>query len=381
MYERTLKLPNKLSEHFFLWGPRQVGKSTLLKTVYKDAIYIDLLRSEQFRKYKARPEILREELNLESDAKRVVIDEIQKVPELLDEVHGLIEEKKHGFTLCGSSARKLKNQHVNLLGGRALRFELFGFAFHELKNNFNLTQWINRGNILMHYESDQSKLMLDAYVSDYLKEEIALEALVRNLSSFTNFLYAASFSDTEIINFTNIASDCGVSSVTVKSYFEILQDTLLGRYLPAYTKKPKRRVIHAPKFYFSNVGVVNYLAKRNNIEMGSSYFGKAFENFIFHEICAYNSYKKRFAQINYWRLSNGVEVDFVINDLEVCIEVKANRNIKKEDLNHLREISIEHVVKRKIIVCLENVGRKTNDGVEILPYQDFLDQLWCEKIF
>jgi len=222
----------------------------------------------------------------------------------------------------------------------------------------------------------------NAYVANYLKEEIAAEGLVRNLPVFSNFLNLASLSDTEPVNFSTIARDCGVSSQTVKEYFQILEDTLLGRWLPSYRKRPKRRVTAAPKFYFSDVGVVNLLAKRGMIEKGSELYGKALENWCCHELNAYNSYNEKGAEFFYWRLVSGTEVDFIVNDMEVGIEIKAAEKISAKHLKGLRALKIDHPsIKRRIVVCNEAKKRITEDEIEIIPIDLFPDMLWNGYIF
>lgn len=380
MFKRLLNLPKQPKQSFFLWGQRQVGKSTLLKQSYADANNIDLLKSEEFRKYTNQPELLRQEIQT-SNNKLIIIDEIQKVPSLLNEVHWLIENYKTKFVLCGSSARKLKRGHANLLGGRALRFELHGLILNELKNDFDLTKILNRGYIPNHYIDDNYKLRLRSYVSDYLKEEIAGEGLVRNLPAFSNFLDIAAISDTEPINFSNIARDCSISSPTVKEYFQILTDTLIGSWLPGYTKKPKRRVIASDKFYFSDLGVVNFLAKRGELTQGSELFGKAFENWLCHELLTHSQYTSKFYDLSYWKLASGTEVDFIINDMEFAIEAKSGSKITDNHLKGLRELKNDNPkIKRCIVVCTESKKRKTPDGIEIMPYKDFIDLLW-ENLF
>jgi predicted AAA+ superfamily ATPase len=218
-------------------------------------------------------------------------------------------------------------------------------------------------------------------VGDYLKEEIAAEGLVRNVPVFSHFLEAAALSDGDIVNFANIAADCGVSAPTVKSHFGILEDTLLGRWLPAYTKRPKRRVIGAPKFYFSDVGVVNHLAKRGKIEPGGELFGKAFDNWVFHELVAYNAYSETFAPLAYWRLASGIEVDFIVGNMEVAIEAKARARIGDADLKGLRSLVLDHPKVRRYIVSLESKRWRTDDGIDVLPAQVFVAELVAGRLF
>lgn len=382
MYQRVLDLSFSSSKSFFLWGPRQVGKSTLLKKTFPQAVWIDLLKSDEFRRYLNNPEYLRTECIKNQKPKWVIIDEVQKVPSLLDEVHWLIENEKISFGLCGSSARKLKRGYANLLGGRAIRYELFGLVSEELGEDFNLKRILNHGYLPSHYQSDDPQTLLRSYVSDYLKEEVAAEGLVRNLQSFSEFLDIAVLSDTELVNFSNIARDCGVSSHSIKEYFQILQDTLLGQWLPAYRLHPKRRMSLSSKFYFSDVGVVNFLSKRWDLEIGSPLFGKAFENWVFHELVSWNSYSKNFFDLSHWRLASGIEVDFIIGRMEMAIEAKATGKISSQHLKGLRELVKDHPkVKNRIIVCLETKERVSEDGILILPYQRFLSRLWKNKFF
>lgn len=388
MLQRIAPLPLDPKESFFLWGPRKTGKSFLIKHLYPSIWRLDLLNTDNYAKYSVRPALFREEClarahNAPTDPRFVLIDEIQKVPALLDEVQLLIEDHQFIFGLCGSSARKLKRGHANLLGGRALRYELRGLVYPELGDLFDLRRVLNRGVLPSHYLSDQHRKFSEAYIRDYLAEEIAAEGLVRNLPVFADFLRSAAFSDTEIVNFTNIASDCGVSSKTVKEYFHILHDTLIGEFLPAYVQRPKRKVIHAPKFYFFDVAIPNVLTRRGTLELGSEAAGKAFENYLFHELKSYILYKEKSASLYYWKLADsGREVDFVINDCEVVIEAKATTKIRAEHLKGLRELKVDHPsVTQRILVCLEEMPRLTDDGIRILPYRDFLQALWQGELF
>lgn len=382
MFNRALHLPRPGVETFFLWGPRQTGKTTLLRSAYPDAFWIDLLKADEYRRYLQNPELLRAEIAAKKTVRQVVIDEVQKVPQLLDEVHWLHENRGIHFALCGSSARKVKRGQANLLGGRALRYELHGLTVAEIEREFDLTRILNHGYLPTMYLSDSPQRLLNSYVADYLKEEIAAEGLVRNLPVFSEFLNAASLSDAELVNFSTIARDCGVSSPTIRGYFQILVDTLLGRWLPAYAKRPKRRVIAAPKFFFADVGVVNQLAKRGELRPGSELYGKAFENWVFHELSAYNAYSEAFANLGYWRLASGIEVDFIVNDMQVAIEAKATAKVTVDHLRGLRALAQDHPrVKQRLLVCLEPKSRRTEDGVLILPAVEFCQLLKSGDLF
>ena len=379
MFPRRLTLPPSGARSFFLWGPRQVGKTTLLRQTYPDALWVDLLKADEFRRYATRPETLRLSIQAEGagPSRQVVVDEIMKVPALLDEVHWMIENLDVRFALCASSARKVRRGAASLLGGRALRFELRGLTSGELGADFDLHRIVNYGFLPRPYQDPEPGELLESYIADYLKEEIAAEGLVRNLPAFADFLEAAALADTEMVRFSNVAQDCGVSSQTVRAYYEILEDTLLGRWLPAWRKRPKRRVTRAPKFYFSDVGVVNRLARRGELVAGSELFGKAFESWLFHEISAYLAYTRSDERLSYWRLTGGAEVDFIVGDMRVAIEAKGAARIGSRHLKGLRTLARDHPeAERRIVVCLEPRPLKTDDGIEILPVRDFLDRLW-----
>lgn len=378
MVHRALVLPAPGQETFFLWGPRQVGKTTLLRETYPDAVWVDLLRADEFRRYVAHPERLREELLATADrpVRQVVIDEIQKVPALLDEVHWLHEHTPWRFALCGSSARKLRRGGVNLLGGRALRYELTGFTSTELGAGFDLDRMLNHGWLPRAYLSDRPGRLLDAYVGDYLQQEIAAEGLVRNVPVFARFLEAAALSDGSLVNATNIARECGVSIPTVKSHFEILVDTLIGTWLPAYTARPKRRVIQGPKFYFADTGIVNRLARRGTLRPGGELYGRALESWVHHEVRSHLLGRDDAPRLTYWRLAGGTEVDFLLDDLSLALEVKASATVADHHLRGLRQLAIDQPdVDRRVIVCLERRRRVTHDGILIVPAQELRELL------
>ena len=381
MFKRALKLPPAGTETFFLWGPRQTGKSTLLRMTYPDALWIDLLKADEYRKHLQNPELLRLEIEALDPKPFVIIDEIQKVPALLDEVHWLHENRGVRFALCGSSARKVKRGHANLLGGRAVRYELNGFSASELGDSFNLDKMLNSGYLPRIYLSNDPARLLSSYVGDYLKEEIAAEGIARNLPAFSEFLQSAALSDCEMVNFTTIARECGISSPTVKGYYEILVDTLLGTWLPSYRKRPKRKVIQAPKFYLSDVGVVNFLAKRGRMEQGSELYGKAFENYIHHELRCQAAAAGNDPGLSYWRLASGLEVDFIVDDMRLAIEAKAVKKANSDHLRGLRQLALDHPeIKTRYLVCLEPRRLKTDDGIDIVPLTEFLNILWSDKL-
>lgn len=378
MIDRILRLEDVATESVFLWGARQTGKSTLLNVLFPQARYYDLLKSDVFERLHRRPALLREELMLSDESEIVIIDEVQKLPELLDEVHWLMTNKGIRFILCGSSARKLKRCGANLLGGRAVRNVLFPFVSAELPD-FNLVRAVNNGMLPRHYLIENPEKRLQAYIGDYLQEEILAEALIRNLSSFSRFLEVAALTDGEMLNYQNIATDCGISATTVKEYFVILTETMLGYMIPAYSKTMKRRLIQTSKFYFFDVGIVNYLTKRRNILPGSSDFGHAFEHFIMQELIAYTGYTNSNSALSYWRTASGYEVDVIVGDAKVAIEIKSCSEVQSRHLRGLKAFQEEHPEARLIVVSLD-VNPRLMNGVEIWPATQFLQKLWSGKI-
>lgn len=385
MIERILKIEDVQTDSVFLWGARQTGKSTLLVNLFPDATYIDLLRLDTFERLRRNPSLLREDLQSKQPGDIVIIDEVQKLPDLLNEVQWLIVRKDIHFILSGSSARKLKRYGTNLLGGRALRCRLLPLVSAEIPD-FNLIKACNNGMLPRHYLTENATKRLQAYVGDYLQQEIMAEALSRNLSSFTRFLEVAALSDGEMVNYNNIASDCGVSAVTVKEYFSILEETLVGFMLPAYTKVRQRRVIKAPKFYYFDVGIVNYLTHRGNLLPGSADFGHAFEHFIVQELVAYVDYRQKHVVLSYWRTASGIEVDVVVSDeyssdILFAIEIKSSEEIQNRHLKGLRSFRDEYSDTKLIVVGLDKISRATEDGISVLYATDFLKALWDGELF
>jgi predicted AAA+ superfamily ATPase len=384
MYKRILNLPLGASETCFLWGPRQTGKSTLLKALYPNAKRYDLLLSDQYQRLLLQPTLIREEclaidLKGENQTSPIIIDEVQKIPILLDEIHWLIENRKLRFILCGSSARKVKRGRGNLLGGRAVRYELHPLVYPEIPD-FSLEKALNAGLLPRHYLSKSPHQLVQAYVGDYLKEEIAAEALTRNIPAFSRFLQIAALANGELTNYNNIASECGVSAPTVKEYFLILEDTLIGRMLPAFRKRAKRRLIGAPKFFFFDIGIVAHLTRRGKIEPGSELFGRAFEHLIYMELNAHSGYSEIKYPIAYWKTASGFEVDFVLGDHEFAIEVKGTDMVTNKHMKGIRAFKEEYHSHIYIVVSMDTNPRRTEDGIEILPWHVFLDRLWANEI-
>lgn len=366
-----LKLPEKQSA--FLWGPRKVGKTYWLTHSLPQAEVIDLLKSDVFADYAARPALLRE--RFQDRRGLIVIDEVQKVPALLDEVHWLIANKGLSFLLTGSSARKLRRGHANLLGGRAWRRTMAPLSALEVEG-FELERVMASGLLPTHYLSETPQEDLRAYVADYLKEEIAAEALTRDIPAFAEFLRVAALTSSELLNYVNAARETGISAKVVRTYFDILEDTYLGFRVRPWKASRNRRMILAEKFYLFDVGVANYLARRT-ARLGGAEFGKSFEHYILMELKAYQAYRNPELDITFWRTSAGQEVDFILGDKLLAVEVKGSGRVHEADLRPLAALREDGPVRGRVVVCLEKEPRKLSNGVEVWPWRAFLDKLWA----
>ncbi|MBI1910070.1 MAG: ATP-binding protein [Deltaproteobacteria bacterium] len=358
----------------FLFGPRQTGKSSLIQHQFPSCRFYDLLDSRTLLSLGQRPERLEEELGPRDTV--VVIDEIQKLPNLLDEVHRLIESRKVRFLLTGSSARKLRRGGVNLLGGRAWSRAFHPFIYHELGDQFDLLKALNRGLIPSIYLSDNPEDDLEGYAGDYLKEEIAAEGLTRNIPAFSRFLEVAASCNGQMIDYTSISNDAQIPRTTVHEYFQILKDTLIAHELPAWQKSQKRKPITTSKFYLFDWGVVRHLQHRQSIQPRSPEFGEAFEAYLFHEMKTFVDYTKC-GNLYYWRSKSRFEVDFVIEEA-VAVEVKAKTNITPNDLKGLLALQEEKKIKHLVAVSLEKTPRVVQN-IQILPWSIFLTLLWERK--
>lgn len=378
MYERKLLLNNELDESIFLFGARQTGKSTILRKQLSGNVFIDLLDTGVKSRLSRRPALLYEMMKDKPDGTLVIIDEIPEVPELLNEVHRLMSEFGHRFVLCGSSARKLKRKGYNTLGGRAMPCYFYPLVSAEIPD-IDLDHALLYGMIPPHYLAKNASRKLSAYIDVYLREEIKEESLVRNLGAFQRFLEVAALTDGEMVNYNNIAQDCGVSAATVASYFNILEDTLIGYMIPAYRKVMKRRLVQAPRFYYFDVGVANHLLHRKELVRGTADYGHAFEHFVIQELVAYLGYGHSEEELTYWRTYTGIEVDAIIGDARVAIEIKSVEEVLPRHLKGLRAFGEEYPDSRRIIVSLDPFNR-TVDGIEYIYVSDFLQLLWKEGV-
>lgn len=375
-FTRLLNIQLPTGKSAFLWGPRKVGKSYWIRQNLPDAIIIDFLKTDVFADYISRPALLRERYS--ETSKLIVIDEVQMVPSILNEVHWMIENLNSSFLLTGSSPRKLRRSHANLLGGRAWRYTMAPLCFAEVES-LDITKAITSGLLPSHLQSPDPIQELRSYIADYLKEEIAAEAVVQNIPAFSEFLRIAALSSGEIVNYTNVARETGVSAKVVRGYFQILEDTLLGFRLKPWKKSMSRRLIETEKFYLFDVGVSNYLARRKP-QFGTPEFGKSFEHFIMMELKAYQAYKDPELLLHYWRTNTGQEVDFILGEMEVALEVKSSERVNNNHVKGLRALADEYNPKRSILISFEKEPKKLSDGIECLHWEHFLRLLWSGEM-
>lgn len=390
MYNRILKMNLDGGRSVFLWGARKTGKSTYLKNLFPNSALFDLLDRELQIRYLKEPFKLRREI-LELDQellqRPIIIDEIQKVPELMDEIQLMIETHKLSFILCGSSARKMRSSNVNLLGGRALKYQFYPLVYPEISDKFDLLKIFNRGLIPSHYEDEYASEMLKSYVKDYLAYEVISEAKIRDIAKFTRFFDAAGFSAGEMVNYSNIARDVGINSATVKEHFQILVDMFIGHILEPYRAKAGRDIISStPKFYFFDVGVANNIAGNTIGELKGIEAGRSLEQYIFLELNAYINLTSSIYKLGYWRTKTGLEVDFIAhhqNLKTIPVEVKISSNVHKTELKGLKAFMKEYNVKKGYVVSTEKARQKyqfEEGEIIIYPVEEFLQNLWDGKI-
>lgn len=358
---------------YFFFGPRQTGKSFLIHQSLPGVRVYDLLDTSIYLALSQNPLRLSQELTPQD--RIVVIDEIQRIPDLLNEVHRLIEMRRIKFLLTGSSARKLRRGGVNLLGGRARTKHLHPLTYKELGKDFDLSQALTRGTLPSIYFSDDPHADLQSYAGTYFEQEIVAEGATRNVPAFSRFLKVAALCNGTIVNFTNVANDAQVPRTTVYEYFRILQDTLILHEVPAWRLSRKRKPLASSKYYFFDVGVVGNLQGRT-IRPGTPEYGEAFETYLAHELLSYRDYMSG-DPVSFWRTTSGFEVDFILGD-HTAVEVKAKDHVSPQDLKSLRALAEEKRMKRYLLVSFESRKRQVGE-VTVLPWQIFLTELWNGK--
>ncbi len=383
--KRLLQLDPLLEKKsFFLFGSRSTGKTSIIRHQLTDIVFIDLLRGELYLRLSAKPWLLEEIILSElvdsptkSAKKIIVIDEIQKIPSLLDEVHRLIEMYSWTFLLTGSSARKLRQKGVNLLAGRAWEARLLPLTFSEIPS-FDLEKYVRYGGLPVVYLSSDPLEELYAYVDTYLKEEIQAESFVRKMVSFSRFLEIAALSNGQMLNFSTISNQSDIPISTVREYFFLLEDTLLGFTVDAWKKSIKRKAISRSKFYFFDIGISHVLAGIHTIDSKSDLFGRAFEHFIALELYAYLSYRRCRLTLSYWRSVNGQEVDFVIGD-QLAIEVKSSMRSSKKQLKGLLALKEEGIIQQFYLVSRDKINRQ-EQSISMMYWEQFLTLLWSDQL-
>lgn len=373
MYSRLLKPPKAKS--FFLFGPRGTGKSTWVKTHFPKALILDFLESELYNDLLPSPQRL-ENLIPKGFSDWVVLDEVQKIPQILNEVHRLIEKHRYKFILTGSSARSLRKKGTNLLAGRALTYQLYPLTAVELGKDFRLDHSIEYGQLPGAYVEADPRAYLESYVKTYVREEVQQEGLTRNLSAFFRFLESASFAQGSVLNISNVAKDCGVDRKVVEGYFGILEDLLLSTRLPVFIKRARRRMVAHPKFYFFDVGVFRTLRPMGPLDLPAEAEGAAFESLFFQELRAINDYYRLGYDLFYWRTSNQLEVDFIAYGKGglFAFEIKRVGKVSADSLRGLKGFLKEYPAAKAFLIYGGN--RTMREGeVEILPMQESLKRL------
>ena len=376
--ESLIRFFNIPKSSFFLFGPRGTGKSTWLRKHFSEnTLFLDLLKPEMFRLLSAKPERLSEMILGDKKIKTVIIDEIQKIPELLDQVHSLIEEhKKIQFVMTGSSARKLKRTGVNLLAGRALVKTFHPFMAAELENRFDIEKALSQGLIPLVVDATVPDHTLQSYAALYLREEVQTEGLVRNIGSFSRFLEALSFSHGSVLNLSHVARECQVGSKTAEGFLEVLEDLLLASRLPCFQKRAKRAVINHPKFYYFDCGVFRSLRPTGPLDEPEIVSGAALEGLVYQHLQAWIAYSENKCSLSYWRTRAGNEVDFIVygpNEF-YAIEVKNSARIRSEDYSGLKAFG-EDYPKASRVILYRGKHRYEHDGILCLPCETFLKNL------
>ncbi len=378
MYKRLLKRPLEGGQSFFLFGPRGTGKTSWVRDNIPGGLSIDLLETSAFVDLSARPDRL-EQMIPPGFEDWIIIDEVQKIPELLNEVHRLIEKSHYKFILTGSSARSLRKKRVNLLAGRALSFKLFPLTALELQKDFQLQKSVRFGHLpyVFSKNSDQAiRDYLEAYTQTYLREEVMQEALTRNIGAFSRFLEVASFSQGQVINVSEVARESSIHRKVVEDYFQITEDLLLAQRIPVFTKRAKRKLIAHSKFYFFDSGVFQAIRPRGPYDLAEGIEGIALETLVYQELQAINHYFNFQYQVYFWRTSDKVEVDFVLYGPQgiLAIEVKRSETIDSKDLRGLRLFG-EDYPEAKLFLFYGGKRKEFVDNIQIIPLEEALPSL------
>lgn len=376
--QRILSLPELLAKKsFFLLGPRATGKSFMIRQQLGDqALILNLLRSDLYIRLLSNPSEIEGIIAAHPQYELIVIDEIQRVPELLNEVHRLIEERQLRFLLTGSSARKLRQHDVNLLAGRAWQANLFPLTYQEIPD-FDLSRYLHIGGLPPVYFSEYPEEELIAYVNTYLIEEIQAEALVRKIPAFSRFLQCAALSNGQLLNYSSVANDAGVPVSTLREYYQILEDTLLGFTLPPWKQSVKRKPISTAKFYFFDLGVKNNLANMLTWSDSTDAFGFAFEHFILLELRAYINYRRLHVPLSFWHSQQGHEVDIIVGDT-LAIEVKSTTKVAAKHLKGLKALAEENICHSYMLISQDPIARVA-EGCQCMPWTEFLNRLWADE--
>ncbi len=365
------------SRGYFLFGPRGTGKSTFLRQQYPEALWVDLLKPDTFRTYAARPERIIDLVHGNPGKKIIIVDEVQKVPELLSAVHSLIEEKsKRTFILTGSSARRLKRTGVNLLAGRAVLQTFHPFLLSELQASYSFENALQNGLLPIVVAAHDPKDVLETYVALYVREEVQMESLVRNLGSFSRFLEALSFSHAALLNVSSVARECEVERKVVEGYVKILEDILLGFKLPVFSKKAKRSLVSHAKFFFFDAGVYRALRPKGPLDRPEEIGGAALEGLVAQQLRAWNAYRGHPYELFYWRSRHGIEVDFVLYGEKgiYALEVKNAKRVREEDLTSLTEFQKDYP-RSKAFLLYRGEEKFLRKNVLCMPCEEFLRQL------
>lgn len=375
MYSRIISKPLQTERSFFLFGPRGTGKTTWLKNTFPDSLHLDLLDSSLYTDLTANPAYIKNIIPPDCE-KRIIIDEVQRIPALLNEVHRLIENKQYSFILTGSSARSLRKKGTNLLGGRAFTYHMYPLTAVELGSVFSLKTSITYGHLPSIHTGIDREEYLRSYVQTYLREEVLQEGLTRNLGAFARFLETASFSQGSLLNVSEVAREAGLERKTVANYFSILEDLLIAYFLPVFTRRTKRRLVTHNKFYYFDTGIFQTMRPKGPLDVPEEIGGSALETLVLQELKAINEYFNFRYSIYFWRTSNGTEVDFILYGDKglLAIEVKNKKRVSGKDFNALKAFQTDYP-EASLFLFYTGERKEYYDSIYVLPVQEALREL------